>query len=67
MRYDLNIETESGEKQRWDFDLLIDAMEMAGDIFGRDTICRGKLDRVSVQKHDGSDWREVATITERKS
>lgn len=63
MRYNLNMETESGEKFAMDFDLIIDAMETAGDIYG-EIICRGKPDRVSVQKHDGTDWREVATITE---
>jgi hypothetical protein len=63
MKYYLNIETESGEKIALDFDLAIDAMEMAGDIYG-EVICRGRHDRISVQKHDGTDWREVATITE---
>jgi hypothetical protein len=63
MRYNLNMETESGEKFAFDFDLIIDAMETAGDIYG-EVICRGKPDRVSIQKHDGTDWREVATITE---
>ncbi len=66
MKYNLNIETESGEIIPFIFDLAIDAMETAGDIYG-EIICRGKPDRISVQKHDGNDWCEVATITERES
>jgi hypothetical protein len=69
MRYKLNIELEDGEKLKLDFDLMIEAMEMAGEIFGVSLIHRFKeleSETVSLLKHDGKTWQEVATITEEK-